>query len=113
MRRLRPEGDATVFKPLVQFFQILEDRHNLPKAVPRIPDVLLNLAFLPACCWIAELRFKDVMAGHSFEARVDITLLAAPNTVDCRLHIVIDATPWNAAKHAEGMPVRINNISCV
>ena len=39
------------------------------------------------------------MAGHSFEACVDIALLATTNTVYRSLHIVIDATPWNTAEH--------------
>ena len=44
---------------------------------------------------------------HGLEACVDIALLAAPNTIHGRLHIVKDPTPRNAAKHAEGMPVGI------
>ena len=47
------------------------------------------------------------MAGHGLEACVDITLLAASNTVHGCLHVVIDAAPGDTTEHAEGMPVGI------
>ncbi len=107
MRRLRPKRDATILKPLVQLFQILEDRHDLPQPVPGIPDILLNLALLPARRWIAKLWLKNIVAGHGLEARVDIALLAATNTINCCLHVVVNPTSWDTAEHAEGVPVRI------
>ena len=107
MRGLEPKGCTTVFKPLVQLFQILEDRHGLPQPVPGIANVLLDLTFLPARRWVAELRFKNIVTGHRLEPRVDVALFSTANPINSSLHVVIDATPRNAAKDAEGMPVRI------
>ena len=72
---------ATLLKPLVQFCQIGEDLHDLPQAAARIPNVLLDLPFLPASCRIAELNLKDVVAGHGLEAGIDIALFASSHAV--------------------------------
>ena len=66
---------------MVQLVQIAEDWHDLPQADARILDVLLDLAFLPSGCRVAELRLKDIMTRHGLETRVDIALLAVANTV--------------------------------
>ena len=107
LRCLSPKGDTAVFQPLVQLIQILKDRHNLPHAIACILDVLLDLAFLPACRWIAELWFKNIVTGHRFKTRVDVTLFATANAINWGLHVVIDTAPGHAAEHAERMPMGI------
>ena len=106
---LCPKGYAAIFQPLVQLAQIFEDRHDLPHATAGIPNILLDLAFLPACSRIAKFWLKDVMVGHSLEPRVDVSLFATPDAIDRSLHIVIDAAPWDDAEHTECMPMRIKN----
>ncbi len=54
--------------------QIGKDRHDLPQTAARIPDVLLDLSFLPACSRITELRLKDVVVGHRLETSIDVSL---------------------------------------
>ena len=41
------------------------------------------------------------------ETRVDLALLAAPDRVDGRSHIIVDAAPRHAAEHAEGVVVGV------
>ena len=122
---LGPECDATVFKPLFQLFQIFEDWHDLPQTVPCIADVLLNLAFLPACRWIAELRFKNIITGHRFEARIDVALFPTTDTIYGRLRVhcprpmadnsrchrcLVPERRRTRGMHASGLS---NSISCV
>ena len=72
-----------------------------------VAHILLNLTFLPPCRGIAELRVKDIMAGHRKEPCVYIALLSDANPVDGCRHVVIDATPRNTLKHPKAMPVGI------
>lgn len=77
-----PKGKTAILQPLVQFRQIGENRQDLPQAMARILYIPLDLAFLPACGRIAELRLKNVMAGRGLETGIDVSLLAATNTIN-------------------------------
>src|SRR5450755_4803121 len=68
-----------------------------------ILDVLLDLPLLPTGGRIAELRLEQEMADHGCEPCVDLAVLAAPDLVDGSAHVVVDASPGNAAQHAEGV----------
>jgi hypothetical protein len=70
-------------------------------------DILLDLPLLPTGSRIAELRFEQEVADHREEAGVDLTLLAAPDLIDRSAHVVIDASPGNAAQHTEGVVVGV------
>lgn len=80
---------------------------HLPRAMARIADVLLNLAFLPRSSWIAKLRLKDVVAGHRQKARIYIARLASANPVHGCLHVIVDAVIGDTLKHAESMPMGV------
>jgi hypothetical protein len=75
--------------------------------VASVLDVLLDLPFLPARRRIAELGLEQEVADHRREARIDPPLLATPDPVHGRPHIVVDAAPGNAAEHAEGVIVGV------
>jgi hypothetical protein len=49
-----------------------------------------------------------MMAGHGREAGIDLPLLAAPDLVDRRAHVVVDSAPGNAARNPEGVIVSIS-----
>src|SRR5690606_12877383 len=104
---LRPELLAAAFQPVVQCFQRGKAGDRLRETMTGILDVLLDLTLLPAGSWIAELGFEEIVAGHGHEADIDITVLAAADLVDRSLHVVVDAAPGNAAEHAEGMIVGV------
>ena len=116
MRCLGPQKLAALLQPFIQRIEVRKGGHELPKpsccrhafgVMAGVAHILLNLTFLPARGRIAKLRLEDVVAGHRQEARVHIALFAPTNTVNSRLHIVIDAPAWNAAKDTEGMPMGI------
>ena len=75
--------------------------------VTGIPNVLLDLAFLPARRRIAELGLVDIVVRHGEEAHVDLPLLAAADPINSRAHVVVDAATRHAAEHAESVPVRV------
>ena len=47
------------------------------------------------------------MTGHRGKALVDLSRLAGADLINCRLHIIKDPAPRNAAQHAERMTHRI------
>lgn len=105
--RLVPQVLTTLFQPGIERREIREGRHLVQQLVSRIPDVLLDLSFLPACRRIAELGCIDIVVCHREEAHVDLPLLAATDTVHRRLHVIVDPASGNAAEHAQPMPMRI------
>ena len=72
-----------------------------------ILNVLLDLPLLPAGGRIAEPGLEQEVADHGGEAGVDLAFLAAPDFVDRRAHVVVDAPPGHAAQHAEGVVVGV------
>src|SRR5271170_7245475 len=72
-----------------------------------ILDVLLDLPLLPTGRRIAELRLEQEVADHGCEPCVDLAVLAAPDFVDRSAHVVVDASPGNAAQHAEGVVMSV------
>src|SRR3546814_1013025 len=88
---------------LVQRIKALGLRRGLPQTVPRILDILLDLPLFPSRSRVTELSFEQIVADHRQEESVDGAFLATPDIVDRRAHIVIDNPARNAAQHAEGV----------
>src|SRR3546814_16237587 len=81
MRDILPQRLATLFQPQIEGVQALGLRRGLPQAMTRILNILLDLPLFPACRWITELGFEQVLADHGEEAGVDLPFLAAPDLV--------------------------------
>jgi len=79
----------------------------LPKSWASILDVLLDLALLPANGRVAEVRCKDVIVRQCDEANIDLPFLAAAHTVDCSLHIVVNAATRHTAKDTKALPAGV------
>ena len=75
--------------------------------MPRVPDVLLNLAFLPACRRIAKLRFEDIVVCHRKEAHIDLSLLSVTHAINWTAHVIVNSTSRDAAKDPEPVPMGI------
>src|ERR1700749_3860614 len=103
MPGLSPKLPAALLQPAVQGVQAAERRHALPKAVPRILDVRLDLSLLPSGSRITELGFEEVVTGHGREPNIDAAFLTAADFVHSSAHVVVDAPPRHPAEHPEGV----------
>src|SRR5437588_7349867 len=84
-------GDASVEQPGVQ---LLVARHPQPwreEALAHHPDLVLNLALLPAGSRRAGSGLNQVMAAHPQKASVELAVFADEHGIDRRLHVVVDA----------------------
>ena len=66
-------------------------------------NILFDLTLLPARSRIAKIHVKQVVAGHSGEAGIDLPLLAYADPIDSCAHVVVDPAPRNAAQRPERM----------
>ncbi len=80
---------------------------GLPQSRSGILDIRLDLSLLPTCGGIAELRRKDVVVRHREEADVDLPFLAAANTINRRLHVVVNAAARHAAEDPEAVSMGV------
>src|SRR5680860_1659458 len=113
MRDLVPQLHTALLQPIIQRCKIGELGHRLPKPMPRVPNVLLNLTLLPSCRRITELWSKHVVVRHGKKPDIDLPHLAAPDTVNCCLHVVVYTAPRNTAedpeRHCQVVWLRLSN----
>src|ERR1700727_3181036 len=79
--RLGP-GGAFVHEPSVQLVVALEPQPRREEALTHEPDLVLDLALLPARRWRASDRLDEMMRAHLQEAAIVLAILSAEN----RLH---------------------------
>ena len=79
----------------------------LPESAPAVLNVLLDDAFLPSGSNIAEVGIEQVVRGHRRKALINDPRLALLDLVHRGLHVVVDATPCNAAQGGEGSRVGV------
>jgi hypothetical protein len=94
--RLGP-GDTAVEQPGVELLVALEPQPRREQPLPGDPDLVLDLALLPACRRGARDRLDQVMRAHLPEAPVVGALPAARRSTglseEDRFSRLIDATP--------------------
>src|SRR5690349_2953489 len=95
-------GDASVEQPGVQ---LLIARHPKPwreEALAHHPDLVLNLALLPARSRRAGSGLDQVMATHPLKAAVEPAVFANEHGIDRGLHVVVDAARAGPLEKGKG-----------
>ena len=94
-------GDASVEQPGIQLLVACHPQPRREETLAHQPDLVLDLALLPAGCRRAGGRLDQIMAAHAQKAAVVLAILADEHGFDRRLHVVIDpagARPLKKAK---------------
>ena len=94
-------GNAFVEQPGVQLVQVFEPQPRREEAFPDQPDLVLDLALLPARGRRAGDRIDQVVAAHLQEAAIVAAILADEDRLDRRLHVVVDAAAAGALEQGE------------
>src|SRR4051812_18633705 len=94
-------GGAFVQQPPVHLFAGFETHPWREGGSPNQPNLVLDLALLPARSWRAGDRVDEVMATHLHEAAVVETTLADEDRLHCGLHVVVDAAHASALEQSE------------
>ena len=84
-------GDRLIEQPGVQLVVALDPQPRREEALAHQPDLVLDLALLPARRRRAGDRVDQVMPAHLQEAAVVGPLLADEDRLDRGLHVVVDA----------------------
>ena len=94
-------GDALVEQPGIQLVVALEPQPRREEALTHQPDLVLDLALLPARGRRAGDRIDQVVAAHLQEAAIVEAILADEDRLHRRLHVVVDAAPAGALEQRE------------
>src|SRR3981189_852994 len=94
-------GDALVQQPGVQLVEGFEPQPWREEALPDQPDLVLDLALLPARRRRAGNRINEIVATHLQEAAIVETPFTDEDRLHGGLHIVVDAAPTGALEQRE------------
>src|ERR1700683_431097 len=94
-------GDALVQQPRVQLVEGFEPQPRREEAFADKPNLVLDLALLPARRWGAGNGIDQVVAAHLHEAAIVETPFADEDRLHRGLHIVVDAAPTGALEQRE------------
>src|SRR6516162_7831213 len=83
-------GEAFVDEPGVQILVALEPKPRCEEALAHQPDLVLDLAFLPARRRRAGHRLDQMVRAHLQEATIVLAVLADEDRLHCRLHVVVN-----------------------
>ena len=106
--RLGP-GDAFVHQPGVQLVVALEPQPRREEALAHEPDLVLDLALLPARCRRASDRLDKMMRAHLQEAAIVLAILTDEDRLHRGLHVVVDAASTGAFEECERPFVRVEH----
>ena len=102
-------SDALIFQPRIQFGETLHARLGPEQLVAQIADLVLDLTLLPSRCGRARHRLDQVVRAHLQEATIILARLADEDRLHRRLHVVVDATPTNAAIKLERLVMGVEH----
>src|SRR5260370_10105853 len=83
------------------------------EALADAPDLVRDLALLPAECRRAGEGIDEIVPAHLQEAPIVEPVLADEDRLHRRLHVVVDAARAGAPEEGEGPVVASKTISCV
>ena len=106
-------GDASVEQPGVQLLVVRHPQPRREEALAHQPDLVLDLALLPARSRRAGSGLDQVMAAHPQKASVELAVFADEHGIDRRLHVVVDAARAGAPEKAKARLCASNTISWV
>src|SRR5438552_17275289 len=95
-------GDASVEQPGVQLLVVRHPQPRREEALAHQPDLVLDLALLPARRWRAGSGLDQVMAAHPQKASVELAVFADEYGVDRRFHVVVDAARAGPLEEGKG-----------
>ena len=101
--------DALIEQPGIQLVVALEPHPGREETLAHEPDLVLDLALLPAGCRRTSNRIDEIMAAHLQEAAIVEPVLADKDRFHRRLHVVVDAALTGAPEEGEGTVVRVEH----
>ena len=94
-------GNALVEQPGVHLIKGLEPQPRCEEPLADQPNLVLDLALLPAGCRRAGDRVDEVMTAHLQEAAIVNAAFADKDRLHRRLHVVVDAAPAGALEQGK------------
>jgi hypothetical protein len=96
-------------QPGVHLVVGLEPQPRREEALADKPDLVLDLALLPARCRRAGDRLDEIVTAHLQEAAIVEAVLTHKDAVHRGLHVVVDAAPTCSLEQREGPVVGIEH----
>src|SRR6202049_1917943 len=102
-------GDALIFQPRIELGETLYPRLGPEHLVAQITDLVLDLTFLPSRGRGTGHRLDQVGGAHLQKAAMSPARRAHKDRSNRRLHVVVDATPADAAIEPERLVVGVEH----
>jgi hypothetical protein len=100
---------ASVEQPRIQLLVVRHPQPRREEALAHQPDLVLNLALLPARRRRAGSGLDQVMAAHPQKASIELAVFADEHGFDRRLHVVVDAARAGSLEKCKGAIVGVEH----